>query len=345
MGRSLLGLGLRDDIVESFGRSVSGAARDGVRRTIDRNTRGGRDARGRYRRRVASADVLFLLLGLGRGVFGFRRGRDVLLVVRHRGARRGLHRARARFERGSPSADAFRRRRREETTGTSASASRVPVPSRPAAVPPRRAMRDAREVRCPGDAADARARGCARRARGTSENHESLPGVLNGPLFEVGVSFFRGFWKSRATLGVYDPSHQKCHHRNERNARCPSTFHNILHTTRRSFVRLRRRRRAPRPLRAAAAHPPRPRRGALGEALRAVRARGPPHRPPRGVRPVPEHEPVPNLRAPGQRPPRHRHGVCQTPPAGGAERRPRRRRPTAVSFDRVRWMHRTRVSS
>ena len=108
LGRSLLGLGLRDDIVESFGRSVSGAARDGVRRTIDRNTRGGRDARGRYRRRVASADVLFLLLGLGRGVFGFRRGRDVLLVVRHRGARRGLHRARARFERGSPSADATR---------------------------------------------------------------------------------------------------------------------------------------------------------------------------------------------------------------------------------------------
>ena len=105
MGRYLFGLGLRDDIVEPFGRSVSGAARDGVRRTIDRNTRGGRDARGRYRRRVASADVLLLLLGLGRGVFGFRRGRDVLLVVRHRGARRGLHRARARFERGSPSAE------------------------------------------------------------------------------------------------------------------------------------------------------------------------------------------------------------------------------------------------
>lgn len=203
------GGGLRDDIVEPFGRSVSGAARDGVRRTIDRNTRGGRDARGRYRRRVASADVLLLLLGLGRGVFGFRRGRDVLLVVRHRGARRGLHRARARFERGSPSADAFRRRRREETTGTSASASRVPVPSRPAAVPPRRAMRDAREVRCPGDAADARARGCARRARGTSENHESLPGVLNGPLFETkSFFFFRGFRKSRATLGIHDSSHE-----------------------------------------------------------------------------------------------------------------------------------------
>jgi len=172
--------------VRSFSQFSQRAARDGVRRTIDRNTRGGRDARGRYRRRVASADVLLLLLGrLGRGVFGFRRGRDVLLVVRHRGARRGLHRARARFERGSPSADAFPRRRREETTGTSASASRVPVPSRPAAVPPRRAMRDAREVRCPGDAADARARGCARRARGTSENHESTPGVLNGPLFET----------------------------------------------------------------------------------------------------------------------------------------------------------------
>ena len=47
--------------------------------------------------------------------------------------------------------------------------SRYPVPSRPAAVPPRRAAIVAREVRCPGDAADARAWVCASSA-GTCRN-------------------------------------------------------------------------------------------------------------------------------------------------------------------------------
>ena len=76
----------------------------GVRRSAETRPRG--DARGSSRRPRASADVLLLLLGFGRGLWGFRRGRDVLLVVRHRGARRGLHRARTRFERGSPPVDA-----------------------------------------------------------------------------------------------------------------------------------------------------------------------------------------------------------------------------------------------
>lgn len=228
MGRSLFGLGSRDDIVEPFGRSVSQSVPLGtgsVVRSIETRAVGGTRADGtdgEWRART----YFFFFSGSDAVCLGFAAGATFSWSCAIAGRAAVCIARVSRFERGSPSADAFPRRRREETTGTSASASRVPVPSRPAAVPPRRAMRDAREVRCPGDAADARARGCARRARGTSENHESLPGVLNGPLWFV---VFRGFRKSRATLGIHDSSHQKWH-RNERNAPMK-----IIHA-RRSFI-------------------------------------------------------------------------------------------------------------
>jgi hypothetical protein len=67
--------------------AVSGAdeAKNGRDATIGRDLSERGCARVVPTTSLASADVLLLLLGFGRRLWGFRNGRDVLLVVRHRG--------------------------------------------------------------------------------------------------------------------------------------------------------------------------------------------------------------------------------------------------------------------
>ena len=262
-------------------------------------------------------------------------GAEVLLVVRHRGARARSCIARARVS----SADHRRRTRRvsseapRETTGTSASASRVPVPSRPAADAASSRELRARECsRCPGRSRRTHARVGVRVERAGIAQPRKSRGYSR-PLFETRVRLFS--LSSVCLRGVgrlwgFMTRHIK-NVMNERNA--PKGARAQVFS---AFIAAAAA--APPALFAPPNAPPRPRHWALGEALRAIRARGPPHGP-RGVRPVPEHEPrTPHLAELRTTAPRHRPRLFQTPPSCGARtRRPRRRRPTSVSFDRV-WI-------
>jgi len=88
LGRSLLAT--RVAVGKAVGKAVvavSGAdsAKNGRDATIGRDLSERGCARVVPTTALARADVLLLLLGFGRGLWGFRNGRDVLLVVRHRG--------------------------------------------------------------------------------------------------------------------------------------------------------------------------------------------------------------------------------------------------------------------
>ena len=291
MGRSLFGLGSRDDmVVEPFGRSVSQSVPLGTgsgKYDRSKHARWGRDARGRYRRRVASADVLLLLLGrLGRGVSGFRRGRDVLLVVRHRGARRGLHRARFAFRAritvgGRVSSEAPRGDDRD--VGERVAGARSVAPGRGAA-----SSRDERRAR----GALSRRRGgrtrawvCASSARDFRKPRKYTGGTQRPFVRDqkFTVFFFRGFRKSRATLGIHDSSHQKWH-RNERNApmtRRRSTAFMMITRVVHSHASTAPPPRPPPSSRRRCAHPPAPSRGARRGSSRGPRPRATPPPPPR----------------------------------------------------------------